>query len=418
MNKIMNNDKNNIKNSEIEQFKQLIKNHSVIENLKILSRQAQELGELANQFRKKLVKITLDQVENVNYEEYSAELEKIRLAKHYMRGIRIVNLHRVLKGEEPSHATTDKFDKDRWMEGLARKEEKRKQFRKEKRANKQPNIINNLYEHFKDSPKQLKIVCDWDEVIQTHEPYALWKLGERQEQRVNFQEFFKHIWDTEGAICYSPYGSYMVLAPNRLEQQNQIKNSLNFYQEAPFLSIAKDLLKLIKEDKVAELCFLTAYDERKFPNGDSRKIEMFKETFRKLGKESSHENKLVVSLQLIPFDSETAQGLNKTDWIKENASDFDLVIDDNPNICRDIVKSLELRQCLKCIEETKKEEEHYLTKLTGVIHPAFCNDCPRKTTLAPHYPAIENQHDERVLLVKQEVSNLTKEDFIKNESHE
>jgi len=33
------------------------------------------------------------------------------------------------------------------------------------------------------------------------------------------------------------------------------------------------------------------------------------------------------------------------------------------------------------------------------------------TVLAPYYPAIENQHHSEVILVKQEVSNLKKEDF-------
>jgi hypothetical protein len=37
------------------------------------------------------------------------------------------------------------------------------------------------------------------------------------------------------------------------------------------------------------------------------------------------------------------------------------------------------------------------------------------TILAPYYPAIENQHDERVLLVKNEVSSLGKEDFSKQQ---
>src|SRR2546422_418699 len=83
-----------------------------------------------------------------------------------------------------------------------------------------------------------------------------------QEQQVSFPKFFKHIWDTEGAICYSPYGSFVVLAPNRLEQQIQIKNSPNFYQQAPFLTIAKELLMLIKAGKVERLIFLSAYDKR------------------------------------------------------------------------------------------------------------------------------------------------------------
>jgi hypothetical protein len=33
--------------------------------------------------------------------------------------------------------------------------------------------------------------------------------------------------------------------------------------------------------------------------------------------------------------------------------------------------------------------------------------------LSPYYPAIEKQHDERVIFIKQEVSNLKKEDFAK-----
>src|ERR1044072_7289765 len=84
------------------------------------------------------------------------------------------------------------------------------------------------------------------------------------------------------------------------EAQPEIKNSPNFYQEAPFLTIAEDLLKLIKEDKVEELTFLTANDEKRFPMGDVRKKEMFSKTFGNVGM-------LVGSLQikLLGFHSET-----------------------------------------------------------------------------------------------------------------
>jgi hypothetical protein len=37
-----------------------------------------------------------------------------------------------------------------------------------------------LYEHFKDTPKRLKIVCDWDEVIQACEPYSLWEATNKE----------------------------------------------------------------------------------------------------------------------------------------------------------------------------------------------------------------------------------------------
>ena len=45
-----------------------------------------------------------------------------------------------------------------------------------------------------------------------------------------------------------------------------------------------------------------------------------------------------------------------------------------------------------------------------------CSDCHdpemmKLTILTPYYPAIENQHHSEVLLVKNEVSDLKKEDF-------
>jgi hypothetical protein len=95
-----------------------------------------------------------------------------------------------------------------------------------------------------------------------------------------------------------------------LEEQIEIKNSPNFYQQAPFLSIAEDLLKLIKEDKVEQLIFLSAYDKRKFPKGDERKLKIFRETFAKLDKD--YERGVDVSLQLIGFDNET-QGQTKAE---------------------------------------------------------------------------------------------------------
>lgn len=173
-------------------------------------------------------------------------------------------------------------------------------------------IIDCLYSHFKDNTQKLKIVCDWDEVVQPHEPFALWStlLSEKQ------------------------------------KKTNHVNEK--------------------KEDKVKKLIFLSAYDKRKFPNGDPRKIEIFKETFGKFS---------FCSLQLIGFGSEN-QGIDKADWIKENATDFDVVIDDNPNICKKIMKTI-----------------------------------PSIVVCAPHYLAVENQHHKEVLLIKTAVSDLDKKNF-------
>ncbi|CAG8714338.1 4572_t:CDS:2, partial [Ambispora leptoticha] len=66
------------------------------------------------------------------------------------------------------------------------------------------------------------------------------------------------------------------------------------------------------------------------------------------------------------------------------------VIDDNPNICRSILNEfISFGLCRDCRKENKKD----------------CVRCPKELSIvgSPYYPAIEKQHDERVLLVKQEV---------------
>ncbi|KLL02523.1 MAG: hypothetical protein MRERC_1c131 [Mycoplasmataceae bacterium RC_NB112A] len=81
------------------------------------------------------------------------------------------------------------------------------------------------------------------------------------------------------------------------------------------------------------------------------------------------------SLELIGFDNQK-QGKSKADWIKENAIDFDIVIDDNPNILKRV---LENNNQIKAV--------------------------------APYYRGIKQ--DERVLLVKTSISDLQKKDFQK-----
>nr|CAG8498146.1 11303_t:CDS:2 [Entrophospora candida] len=143
---------------------------------------------------------------------------------------------------------------------------------------------------------------------------------------------------------YSLFGSGLMLSDKKLEERySEIKNSPNFYQEAPFLTIAEDLLKLIKEDRVEQLIFLSAYDKRKFPKGDDRKYEIFRETFAKLAK----------------------------NW-------------------RDILRSL------------------------GGVGIPFSEI----KVIAPYYPAVENQHDKNVLLVKNEYMTEKKDQEVSNSNNE
>jgi transposase len=41
-------------------------------------------------------------------------------------------------------------------------------------------VIDCLYNHLKNTPKKLKVVCDWDEVIQPLEPKVYYELSERE----------------------------------------------------------------------------------------------------------------------------------------------------------------------------------------------------------------------------------------------
>jgi hypothetical protein len=79
------------------------------------------------------------------------------------------------------------------------------------------------------------------------------------------------------------------LAGSWVKKQQTIKNSPNFYHQAPFLTIAEDLLKLIREDKVEKLIFLIYCKVLSMEGEHSEnvitddRIELvFKETFAKL----------------------------------------------------------------------------------------------------------------------------------------
>ncbi|CAI2184500.1 7607_t:CDS:10 [Funneliformis geosporum] len=94
--------------------------------------------------------------------------------------------------------------------------------------------------------------------------------------------------------------SYGLGARSIKDKVDKIKNEPDFYEHSPFLTLAKELLKLVKENKV-EVIFLSAYDKRAFPNGDPRKKKIFSETFGKFPN---------CSLNLIGFNSE-GQGQTK-----------------------------------------------------------------------------------------------------------
>jgi len=152
-------------------------------------------------------------------------------------------------------------------------------------------------------------------------------------------------------------------------------------------------LKLIKEDKIKKLVFLST--------GDERKYEVFRETFGKpeiahkviYGEGRGKQGIAVVpepfiSLRLMSEErKKPPYPQTKVDWVEKNASNFDIFIDDNPFICNSLMKFR---------EDPSFDPNHDLTDIIIVY---------------PYYPAIMNQHHKWSLPVKQEVSNLKKEDF-------
>jgi hypothetical protein len=278
----------------------------------------------------------------------------------------------------------EKFERKRREEKIER--EKKYQEEAERKG-----VINCLYDHFKNTPEKLKVVCDWDEVIQPLEPKVYYELSEREgayydapwwkPNGTEFAEFFRDFWPN-APIYFSDYGSHSIYTDKSMvksclrenscfalgvrsikDKIDKIKNEPDFYEYSPFLTLAQELLKLVKENKV-EVIFLSAYDKRAFPDGDPRKKKIFSETFGKFPN---------CSLNLVGFESE-GKGQTKGEWIKKNVPDCEIVIDDNPNILRRVIESN--------------------NKITAV---------------APFYPTIK--HHEKVLLVKTSISNLKKENF-------
>ena len=92
-----------------EQLKKLITDHSVRENLKALLKQAQTISELAGKVRREIGKLSQSDTVTINQTQLLTDLEQLRIAKHLMRGIRLANFYRTLKGEEPRQTTTQKF---------------------------------------------------------------------------------------------------------------------------------------------------------------------------------------------------------------------------------------------------------------------------------------------------------------------
>src|ERR1043165_6977869 len=107
-------------------------------------------------------------------------------------------------------------------------------------------------------------------------------------------------------------GDKITKMPDNASEKEQIKHFLETYYKG--LGELKDIEML--------------------HHGEKKKVEdVFKEA-----KEKSGLTKIKLD-NLIGFENET-QGQTKADWIKLNAFDFDIFIDDNPEICKEVLVKL------------------------------------------------------------------------------
>ena len=81
--------------------------------------------------------------------------------------------HTINKKEKIMSAISQEFKK----KSEEKKIEREKKYREEVESRV---VINCLYPHFKNTPKKLQVVCDWDEVIQPLESKVYYELSERE----------------------------------------------------------------------------------------------------------------------------------------------------------------------------------------------------------------------------------------------
>ncbi|KLL04767.1 MAG: hypothetical protein MRERV_12c030 [Mycoplasmataceae bacterium RV_VA103A] len=181
-----------------------------------------------------------------------------------------------------------------------------------------------IREFSQEKKSKLKIICDWDDVIQANLPFLAWKLkGEEN----TFENFYKNFWQNEYKNHEEFRRKYNVDKEEVKTKYEKLKKDPDFYKKSPFLSPTKELLNSIEDELISELIFLTASDKNIFPNGDQRKLEVFKDTFGHFSR---------AQLIFVPYISGFTPV--KGEWIKDNHPDFDIFIDDRPDIVSEVSK--------------------------------------------------------------------------------
>lgn len=196
----------------------------------------------------------------------------------------------------------------------------------------------------------LKIICDWDEVLCGNKSRCFWILARRKGSDLSYADWIKEYWE-KSIQTYKSYGMNVITHLDILENYRQndkeafeaefkaIKADPNFYLENPFFSIAEQLKYCLEENLISELIIVSSYREEAYEIEGEPKKKIFEKTFAKFpqckldlcGVKRDVKQKELTMGQF-PGKRITAR------WkvLKEKYPDFDIFIDDNPNIMKEV----------------------------------------------------------------------------------
>jgi len=265
--------------------------------------------------------------------------------------------------------------------------------------------INSLYGLIKQKSQELgrplKVITDWDECLQSFNAFVLYNSVKENESR-NFADYFRDFsenkevdMDFSESVYFAKYkGEFkderlknLQKQPNGTEKIKQefqrFKEGDNFYENLPFLSIAKDLLLALKEGLISELIIVSA------SNGIRKKTK-FDKTFGLFPD---------VKLSIHKTNKQYQQSLEKKrhrwEWIEEEHPDFDIFIDDNPWVMKEVEKIFSNQSEKVLVMPDYKCKHHHVEKVIS-----------KKPEKEYDVPDCIN-----VYLIKNAVSDLKDEDF-------
>lgn len=233
--------------------------------------------------------------------------------------------------------------------------------------------VSSLYELIKKSSREksrpLEIVCDWDEVIQPFQPLCIYTIAELE--GISFKDFFKRFWEiADGGKEIRFTSDWRIRGVNGSEEEKKFfekylrimyddKILKSFQQSksnekieerwksfyvspewveiitnAPFLNIAEDLLKALKEGLISKLVIISSYRKgRGKGQGVTRKKKVFAKTWSKFPQ---------CELELTEGSSDNWGRVSPLRWevLRNKYPDFDIAIDDNPQIIKEYVDNL------------------------------------------------------------------------------